>query len=114
MQTVLKSGSLEFLEPSGPVQACVGITFTNYEDYITLTIGKRAWIIAGTTLVREIPRTKSICPGVTSRTTNPTIICPESSYGLGGEMDDKLLSHGTSPAGIYVFQAYHTLSHSAV
>ena len=30
MPTVLKSGSLNILEPSGPVQACNGIAFTDY------------------------------------------------------------------------------------
>ena len=30
MPTVLKSGSLKLLEPSGPVQACNGIAFLSY------------------------------------------------------------------------------------
>ena len=36
MPTVLKSGSLNLLEPSGPVQACNGIAFTvfSYSHYI--------------------------------------------------------------------------------
>ena len=34
VQTVLKSGSLKFLEPSGPVQTCNGIAFfTNTEEF---------------------------------------------------------------------------------
>jgi hypothetical protein len=36
---VLKSGSLNFLEPSGPVQACNGIALLFYEDNCLLEFG---------------------------------------------------------------------------
>ena len=38
MPTVLKSGSLNFLESSGPVQACNGIALPLVEDYL-----KESW-----------------------------------------------------------------------
>jgi hypothetical protein len=34
---VLKSGSLNFLETSGPVQACLGIALPFIKDYTTVT-----------------------------------------------------------------------------
>ena len=39
MPTVLKSGSLNILESSGPVQACNGIALPSFTTYLTLTFG---------------------------------------------------------------------------
>ena len=48
MPTVLKSGSLKLLEPSGPVQACNGIAlpFTNF-SYNTVSTGRTAKAASG-------------------------------------------------------------------
>ena len=48
MPTVLKSGSLILLEPSGPVQACNGIALPfTFKGPVILTHWRGGWVVIG-------------------------------------------------------------------